>query len=155
MKHIFSVGESKGWPSSITIYTDGASRGNPGRASIGFSVLSSKEGGVLFEYGQTLGYYTNNYAEYMAVFKALDLAVNNKVESLVLYSDSQFLVEQISGNYKVKSSSLKPIYQKCMKLLGEISSASFKHVRREKNKRADEIANIVLDQWEYACSKNI
>lgn len=144
MKTIFFHGKPENWPSSIIIHTDGASRGNPGGASIGI-LVSSEEQEVIYEYGAALGEATNNYAEYMAVYKALDLALKNKVKKLVLYSDSQLVVEQMMGRYKVKSLHLRPLYEKCKNLSVQIPSILFKYIRREENKRADEIANIVLD----------
>ena len=146
LKEFFSKGQDTHWPPFVTIYTDGASRGNPGEASIGISVSSKKK--ILYEYGESLGVKTNNFAEYMAVYKALLLAVQNGVKEVILYSDSQLLVEQMLGNYKVKSSSLKPIYEKCIFLTQKIPSVIFKHIKRDKNKRADEIANIVLNKEE-------
>lgn len=146
MKPIFSQGQSSSWPKNIVIHTDGASRGNPGMAAIGFSVSSQE--GIVYEYGEVLGIQTNNFAEYQAVHKALSLAVQNQVKELTVCSDSQLLVRQMSGLYKVKSSSLKSLYRDCLSLAQKISFVLFKHVMREDNKRADEIANIVLDKWQ-------
>lgn len=135
---------SLSWPKRVIIHTDGASRGNPGPASIGVHVLSSEDE-TIYEYGETLGIQTNNYAEYMAVLKALQLAVTHQVESLVLKSDSQLLIRQLIGQYKVKSETLRPIYEQCMQMARELPEVEFLHVRREDNRRADELANHVLD----------
>ena len=140
-----STGTVENWPPSIIVYTDGASRGNPGPASSGI-VFYDQDENELYCFGEYLGEQTNNYAEYTAVKKAIEIAAENKVEELVLRSDSQLLVRQILGEYKVKSSGLKPIYLECMDLIKKIKTFKVEHVRREFNKKADEIANDVLDQ---------
>ena len=143
--HILETGSLKGWPSEVVIYTDGASRGNPGPSSLGVSVRDPS-GEIIFEYAECLGQQTNNFAEYMAVKKSLEFCKTNNIQSLVLRSDSQLLIRQLIGMYKVKSISLRPIYCDCMELLKHIPHKKLEHVKRELNKRADELANIVLDQ---------
>ncbi len=140
----FSSGTQDNWPSKVVIFTDGASRGNPGDASLGLVVYDENEAEI-FCYGRYLDQQTNNFAEYSAVKEALALSVQNNVDSLILKSDSQLLVKQLLGEYKVKSVGLKPIYLECKELIQKIGAFQVEHVRREYNKRADEIANIVLD----------
>ena len=140
-------GKATDWPTEVLIHTDGASRGNPGAASAGL-VVYNKQGACLYEEAFKLGTKTNNFAEYCAVLRALNLSVENKVKKLILKSDSEFLVKQLSGLYKVKSPNIKKLYQECKKCEKEIPNVKFQHVRREKNKKADELANLVLDGFD-------
>lgn len=143
---VFTFGIESGWPKEVIIYTDGASRGNPGAASMGITVTDSNEE-VVYEYAETLGTQTNNFAEYAAVRKALEMAVANQVETLTLRSDSQLLIRQLTGEYRVKAEGLKALFKECVQFASNISHVTFEHVRRENNKRADELANIVLDRF--------
>lgn len=139
------MGNATNWPDEVVIHTDGASRGNPGDASLGLTVLDA-EGETLFEYAEALGTQTNNYAEYSAVLKALELASENHVKLLHLRSDSQLLIRQLTGEYKVKSEGLKPLFLACRDVARTIPKVNFEHVRREQNARADKLANMVLDE---------
>lgn len=141
---IICRGKSKDWSSSVLIHTDGASRGNPGDSSTGL-VVHNTNGDFIYEEATLLGRQTNNFAEYSAVLRALKLCNENKVQSLNLKSDSQLLVKQLQGLYKVKSVNIVPIYKECLKLKKNIPSVEFSHVFREQNKRADELANLILD----------
>ncbi len=130
----------------VIIYTDGASRGNPGPAAIGV-VVTSSSGEVLQEISEYLGDdHTNNFAEYSAVLCALKWAISNQVSSLELRSDSELMVKQMNGLYKVKSDSIKPLYLECVQLIKKIGKVEFRHIRREFNKEADRLANEALDQ---------
>jgi ribonuclease HI len=144
MKEKIHTGKITGWPKEILIHTDGASRGNPGAASAGIAVYDKNQI-RLYEEAFLLGSKTNNFAEYSAVLRALQLSAENKVTHLLLKSDSEFLVKQLSGMYKVKSPNIKELYNECKKWEGEITKVTFQHVRREQNKRADELANLILD----------
>ena len=144
MQQKIHKGKATNWPKEVLIYTDGASRGNPGMASGGLVVYNNKEV-CLYEEAFYLGTKTNNFAEYSAVLRALNLSVANKVRKLTLKSDSEFLVKQLSGLYKVKSPNIKKLYEECKKGQNEIPDVKFQHVRREQNKRADELANLILD----------
>ena len=137
-------GQASRWPKEVLIHTDGASRGNPGAASAGLAVYN-KDKICIYEEAFLLGTETNNFAEYSAVLRALQLSAENKVKGLLLKSDSEFLVKQLSGLYKVKSPNIKKLYEECKKWQEEISRVKFQHVRREQNKKADELANLVLD----------
>lgn len=133
------------WPSEVIIYTDGASRGNPGQASVGVSVWSPDLSEEVFFWGEPLGQQTNNYAEYLGVVRALEMALENGVKRLELRSDSQLLIRQITGEYRVKNEGLKPLFQRVKELELMFESCRWSHVPREQNKRADELANRALD----------
>ncbi len=137
-------GKVNRWPAEVLIHTDGASRGNPGAASAGL-VVYDKGKVCIYEEAFLLGTKTNNFAEYSAVLRALYLSSENKVKNLLLKTDSEFLVKQLSGLYKVRSPNIKKLYEECKKWEAEILQVQFQHVRREQNKRADELANLVLD----------
>lgn len=132
------------WPKQVKVYTDGASRGNPGPASIGIHVLS-QDGETVLEHGEVLGVETNNVAEYTAVLRALEICQQNKVEELSLCSDSELLIKQLNGQYKVKSPNLIDLYFACISQTKNFKKISFSHVRRENNKIADKLANLALD----------
>ncbi len=142
---IFEKGQAHNWPSQIIVYTDGASRGNPGPASVGLAFYTIDEE-PLYDFAESIGIQTNNYAEYEAVRKALNLAQKNQVQELVLRSDSQLLVCQLNGEYKVKSEHLRPLYLSCLELKSRFKLVKFEHVRREYNTKADQLANLALDR---------
>ena len=133
------------WPSKILVYTDGASRGNPGPCALGVSVLDTDKNVIHEESLYLEDSNTNNFAEYKAVICALELAVKNKIKEIHLFSDSEFLIKQLNGLYKVKSKNIKPLFEECQKLIAQIPKSTFEHVRRELNSRADELANQALD----------
>lgn len=129
----------------LTIFTDGASRGNPGPASYGFTI--SSDGKLIHEKGKYIGEATNNVAEYTAVleaFKWIKENIKGKV-TIELYVDSKLVAEQLSGRYKVKSLHLKPIIEKIKIMALEFGGVHFSHVPREKNTMADKLANLALD----------
>lgn len=131
----------------LIIYTDGASRGNPGHASFGFTI-SDGSGKLLFEEGKYIGITTNNVAEYTAVLEALKhikKEYGDKQLEIELYADSKLVVEQLSGRYKVKSPHLKPIIDQIKILSLELGGAVHGHVPRTKNIEADRLANLALD----------
>lgn len=131
----------------IIIYTDGASRGNPGQASYGFTI-SDGSGKLLYKEGKYIGITTNNVAEYTAVLEALKYVKNkysNEKLKLELFADSKLVVEQLSGRFKIKSPHLKPIIEE-IKILGlELGGLTHTHVPRAKNTEADRLANLALD----------
>ena len=133
------------WSKKIFIYTDGASRGNPGPSSIGIQFFDS-ERKLIHEVGEKLeGDRTNNFAEYTAVIEALKLAVEHQVEEVHLFSDSEFLIRQLEGRYKVKSPNIKPLFGEAKELLKHIPSYTLKHIPRELNEGADALARVILD----------
>lgn len=130
----------------LIIYTDGASRGNPGRASYGFTISGGK-GNVIYEEGKYIGTTTNNVAEYTGVLEALKKAKESSKGQgeIELFADSRLIVEQLSGNFKVKALHLKPIFDQIKILEMEIGRVFYTHIPRGKNFRADSLANEALD----------
>lgn len=126
------------------IHTDGGSRGNPGPGAAGYTI-DDAGGKRLAARGIYLGKCTNNYAEYTAVGKALRHALDLGVKEIHLYSDSDLLVQQLNGRYKVKSENILPLYQRCMEILEDFSAWHITHIRREKNSEADALANKAMD----------
>jgi ribonuclease HI len=129
----------------LILQFDGGSRGNPGPAGIGVT-LENEQGQVVYELGDFLGEKTNNFAEYTALIRGLEAAVKLNVGELVVRADSELVVRQIQGQYRVKSPDLKPLYQRALELLGKIPHWSIDHVYREGNVRADQLANIAMDR---------
>lgn len=134
--------------SNVVIYTDGGARGNPGISGIGV-VIQDKDGKVLAEISKYLGdSLTNNYAEYEAIYLALQKCIELKLQnsSVELRADSKLAVEQLSGNWKVKDASIREQFNKVNKLLKQFSSIKFTHIPRELNKQADALANKAMDR---------
>lgn len=123
---------------------DGASRGNPGPASYAV-VLRDPEGKIVLELAKNIGRETNNVAEYFALLAALDYATMHGIASLRIRSDSELLVRQMQGVYKVKSPDLKPLQERAAKIARQLQYFAIEHVRRELNKDADALANVALD----------
>src|SRR5438270_1360349 len=130
-------------PGVFTIHTDGAARGNPGPAA--FAYVIEQQGSPDLEVKGCLGDTTNNIAEYTAVVRALDHARQLGARRVVLLSDSELMVNQMTGKYKVKNEGLRPLYQKARDLCDAFQSVTFRHVRREDNGRADRLCNEALD----------
>jgi ribonuclease HI len=123
---------------------DGASRGNPGPASYAV-ILRDPAGKVTLELAKNLGRATNNVAEYYALLAALDYATSHGVRALRIRSDSELLVRQMQGRYKVKSADLKPLHERALKLARQLEYFAIEHVPREMNREADLLANVALD----------
>jgi ribonuclease HI len=130
--------------SRLTVNVDGGARGNPGPAAIGV-VLRDEEGEVLRDVGETIGEATNNVAEYKALLRGIELAAAHGATDLKLRGDSELVVRQVEGRYKVKNAGMKPLYQQVMKALREFDAWSIDHVRREQNADADRLVNEALD----------
>ncbi len=130
----------------ITIYTDGASRGNPGQSSYGF-VIYDENKKLLYEEGKYLGIQTNNFAEYSAVLSALVYASKNYPKNTIInfFMDSKLVKEQLSGRYKIKSQNLIPLIQRIRLLEMEFSKVNYTHIPRALNKEADRLGNMALD----------
>ncbi len=128
----------------VIAYTDGASRGNPGPAAAGF-VLTDARGAQLQAKAFFLGRNTNNVAEYTGIVKALEAAIKTGAERIIVFSDSQLLVRQINGQYKVKSEQIRPLFQQAVELLGRFENWKVQFVSREKNKGADKLVNQALN----------
>ena len=126
----------------VEAWVDGASRGNPGEAGFG---LLFRHGKKLEEVCGFLGRTTNNVAEYAGLVAALTLAIEKQVDELTVYSDSQLLVRQILGQYRVRASHLVPIFLKVLQLRQQIDRFEIRHVPREENRDADRLANQAID----------
>jgi ribonuclease H / adenosylcobalamin/alpha-ribazole phosphatase len=124
--------------------TDGGSRGNPGPAAYGY-VLEAEDGTVLDARGETIGVATNNVAEYRALLAGLGSAVERGVDELEVVSDSELLVRQMRGEYKVKSATLRELVDEAQALAGRLGRVRFTAVRREHNELADRLVNEALD----------
>jgi ribonuclease HI len=129
---------------SFTIYADGASRDNPGPAAIG-AVIKDSSGKVAATISQTIGTATNNQAEYTAIIAALEKAIGLGARRVELKSDSELVVKQLNGRYKVKRASLRPLYQEVVRLTGLLKGFTITHIPRTQNREADRLANKALD----------
>ena len=127
-----------------TANIDGAARGNPGPASYGL-VLRRPDGTPLESLGKYIGRHTNNVAEYYALIAALDYALANGIKRLRVQSDSQLIVNQIKGLYKVKHPDLRPLHERAKKLAAGLEAFAIQYVPREQNREADAAANAALD----------
>jgi ribonuclease HI len=129
--------------SIATIHIDGGSRGNPGPAS--FAYVIEQPGQAVVEHAETIGTTTNNVAEYSALVAALAHATELRLAQVQIFSDSELLVKQMNGEYRVKSEELQSLYREAQDLRKQLGTVTISHVRREKNKRADELCNLALD----------
>lgn len=132
--------------SAWTAYIDGGSRGNPGDA--GFGVVISPGDKPIVEIYGFLGRQTNNYAEYKALLAALDYSLSQNCQRLQVYSDSELLVFQMQGVYRVKSPGLLPLYQEARAKVARFKQFKITHVRRESNEQADRLANLAMETRE-------
>jgi ribonuclease HI len=133
-------------PGHLIVSCDGASRGNPGPAGIG-AQITDESGKVLGEVARGIGETTNNVAEYTAVIEGLSLAAELGASTVTLRSDSQLLINQLTGRYRVKSEHLQPLHRKARSIAAGFDRISFEHVPREQNSAADALANIGVDRW--------
>ena len=124
---------------AITVYVDGAAKGNPGPAGIG--VRLELEGVVLCEQSEYIGNATNNVAEYKALIYALEIARRYRITRVIVLSDSELMVRQLNGEYKVKNEKLLPLYRSALDLAGNFEEFRIRHVSRTANKHADRLAN--------------
>jgi len=126
------------------LFTDGGSRGNPGPAAYGY-VLEAGDGTVLAEHGERIGVATNNVAEYRALVEGLRKAADLQVDEVEVVSDSELLVNQMQGNYKVKNEALRELWLDANELADRLRKVTFTAVRREHNELADRLVNEALD----------
>jgi ribonuclease HI len=124
--------------------TDGGARGNPGPAAYGY-VLESEDGTVLAAHGERIGVATNNVAEYRALIAGLEKAVELGVDEVDVISDSELLVKQMTGEYRVKNETLQDLWQEAKRQARKLGKVSYKAVRREHNELADSLVNEALD----------
>ena len=131
----------------VVAYIDGGARGNPGPAGYGVSI-QSPDGDVLEELHGGLGIATNNIAEYNGLLAALQWAVDHDVRRVHVRADSELLVKQMRGEYKVKNAGLQPLYVRARLLAAQLDDVKFEHVRREFNTEADRLSNVGMDEAE-------
>ena len=131
----------------IIAYIDGGARGNPGPAGYGVRI-ENEAGEMIDELHGALGIATNNVAEYNGLLAALRWAVDHGERELHIRADSELLVKQMRGEYKVKHPGLQPLYVRARLLVMELGDVRFAHVRREKNKEADRLSNLGMDEAE-------
>ena len=130
----------------VTINCDGAARGNPGPAGAG-AVVVGEDGAVLAEVAEGLGETTNNVAEYTAVIRGLEEAERLGARQVLLRSDSQLLINQLTGRYRVKAPHLQPLHRRVRDLMRAFDRVDLEHVPRERNTAADALANLGVDRW--------
>lgn len=129
----------------ITAYIDGGSRGNPGPAGFGVR-LETSDGELIEELHESVGIATNNVAEYRGLLAALTWGLEHGHRAVHVRSDSELLVKQMRGEYRVKHAGLQPLYEEARQLVGRIGQVTFEHVRRERNRDADRLANLAMDE---------
>jgi probable phosphoglycerate mutase len=136
--------------SSATANVDGGSRGNPGPA--GYGVRITRDDGTIVDLKESIGIATNNIAEYSGLVAALRWAAGEGVRSLHVKADSELMVKQMLGEYRVKNPGLRPLYEEARRLADRIGRVTFEHVRREQNTDADRLANEAMDDDAAASS---
>lgn len=129
---------------TAVIYADGGSRGNPGPAAIG-AVVSEADGRIVREISECIGVATNNVAEYRALIAGLRAAVESQFDAVRVRMDSELIIRQLRGEYRVKNEGLRPLYEEARRLLARFSAVELQHVRRELNRAADALVNKALD----------
>jgi ribonuclease HI len=130
--------------SRVTVNVDGGARGNPGPAAIGV-VLRNGDGSIVEEVGETIGEATNNVAEYRALLRGIELAAGHGAGEVELIGDSELVVRQVEGRYKVKNAGMKKLHEEVKRALRGFDSWSIRHVRRAENADADRLVNEALD----------
>ncbi len=132
-------------PEHIVAHVDGGARGNPGPAGYGV-VIENHDGKSIAEFSRYLGHRTNNFAEYSGLIAALNYALEHQHSAVRVLSDSELMVRQMNGVYKVRSPDLRPLYQQARALAQRLQWFRIEHVRREQNARADRLANEAMDR---------
>ncbi|MDX6610427.1 MAG: ribonuclease [Solirubrobacterales bacterium] len=128
----------------LVVNVDGGARGNPGPAAIA-AVVQDEEGGVLQEHGERIGRATNNVAEYKALLLGVGMAASLGASEIELVGDSELVVKQVKGEYKVKDATMRELHAQVKAALRDFDSWSIRHVRREHNAEADRLVNEALD----------
>jgi ribonuclease HI len=146
------AGSGQLWPetpakgeAAIIAYCDGGSRGNPGPAAYGVHIEDAN-GAAIGELSEYVGRKTNNFAEYSGLLGALQFALDNGYRRLKVISDSELMVKQIKGQYRVNSPELRPLYEEAKERIRQLDSFQIQHVLREKNRHADRLANEAMDR---------
>ena len=143
-----AAGASYFWPKivktkRVVIFTDGVAEPNPGPAAIG-AIIKDEQGKLIASISQPIGRATNNQAEYRAIIAALEEAIRLGANHVDVCSDSELVVRQINGRYRVKNASLKSLYQQVKQLQSQLKSFTITHIPRQQNREADRLANIAL-----------
>jgi ribonuclease H / adenosylcobalamin/alpha-ribazole phosphatase len=133
-------------PTHVIVHCDGAARGNPGPAGAG-AIIVGDDGTVLAEIAEGLGETTNNVAEYTAAIRGLEEAERLGARTVDLRSDSQLLINQLTGRYRVKTAHLVPLHRRVRELVRGFDRVTFEHVPRERNVEADRLANVGVESW--------
>jgi len=130
---------------SAQIFSDGAARGNPGPAGIGIVIRHDEK--VLLEVSDYIGTTTNNVAEYSALIRGLEEALDMEIDKVAVFADSELMVKQIKGEYRVKNDGLLPLFKQLQPLIKKFKHFSITYIPRKKNKAADRLANIGIDKF--------
>ena len=133
-------------PLALRLHVDGASRGNPGEAGFGIHVTDAASGSEVASLFGYIGQATNNVAEYQALLHGLRFALAKGAATVEVFSDSELLVRQLEGRYRVKNAGLLPLHREAQSLLARFSKARVAHVPRERNREADALANRAVDE---------
>ncbi len=131
---------------TLHLFTDGGSRGNPGQAAVGVVLIDPLKNEVLREYGEAIGVQTNNIAEYRALITGLTIAQDFCPNHLICHLDSELVVKQLNGEYRVKMQSFQPLIQEINEAKSRFPQITFVYIPRDKNKRADLLVNRALDE---------
>lgn len=132
-------------PKIVHLYTDGGSRNNPGPAGIG-AVVKNEKGQILETRGEFVGVKTNNEAEYLALIKGLELAGKQQPQRVISYLDSQLVVKQLNGEYKIKEARLQELAIKVFTLIRGFREVELHHIPRRENEEADRLVNLAIDR---------
>ena len=127
----------------VVIFTDGTAEPNPGPAAIG-ATIKDEQGKLITSISQPIGQATNNQAEYRAIIAALENAISLGASQVDIHSDSELVVRQINGQYRVKNAALKPLYQRVKQLQSQLKGFTITHIPRQQNIEADSLANMAL-----------
>ncbi len=128
------------------LYFDGGSRGNPGLCGIGFVIYKNNE--ILYKHSSIVSENnTNNYAEYCALIKGLEKVIELNIKNIKIYGDSQLIIKQLNGKYQVKSKNIKPLFLNVKTLIKSFIIIELEHIYREKNKLADSLANLAMNNY--------
>ena len=131
---------------TLHLFSDGGSRGNPGQAAVGCVLIDPSQGVTLKEYCDAIGIETNNVAEYRALIEGLKIALRYRPNRLICHLDSELIVRQLNGEYRVKMATLQPLVDEIRELTMDLPDVVFKHIPREDNWRADKLVNKALDE---------
>ncbi len=131
---------------TLHLFTDGGSRGNPGQAAIGCILVDPAKGVTLKEHAERIGEETNNVAEYRALIEGLKIALRYRPNRLICHLDSELIVKQLNGEYRVKMATLQPLVEEIRQITMELPDVVFQHIPREDNWRADALVNKALGE---------